>query len=106
MTSTYIELNPVRAGIVRDPADYPWSTFRLHLGLSSSQVPASLWTPNPWFLSLASHSTLRAKKYEAWMQLCLENNKKPLYAEKMDVLEKISLSYSKRLERPNRSRAI
>ena len=26
----YIELNPVRAGIVRDPADYPWSSYRVH----------------------------------------------------------------------------
>jgi putative transposase len=26
----YIELNPVRAGIVEDPADYPWSSFRHH----------------------------------------------------------------------------
>jgi putative transposase len=24
----YIELNPVRAGIVRHPADYPWSSYR------------------------------------------------------------------------------
>ncbi len=26
----YIELNPVRAGLVEDPADYPWSSFRHH----------------------------------------------------------------------------
>lgn len=26
----YIELNPVRAGIVTDPQDYPWSSFRHH----------------------------------------------------------------------------
>lgn len=26
----YIELNPVRAGIVRDPAEYPWSSYRVH----------------------------------------------------------------------------
>jgi putative transposase len=26
----YIELNPVRAGMVRDPADYPWSSYRHH----------------------------------------------------------------------------
>jgi putative transposase len=28
----YIELNPVRAGIVDDPAAYPWSSCRHHLG--------------------------------------------------------------------------
>lgn len=26
----YIELNPVRAGMVSDPADYPWSSYRYH----------------------------------------------------------------------------
>jgi putative transposase len=27
----YIELNPVRAGMVRHPADYMWSTYRVRL---------------------------------------------------------------------------
>ena len=26
----YIELNPVRAGMVSDPADYTWSSYRAH----------------------------------------------------------------------------
>lgn len=26
----YIELNPVRAGIVTDPGDYPWSSYKSH----------------------------------------------------------------------------
>ena len=26
----YIELNPVRAGIVNDPGDYKWSGYRTH----------------------------------------------------------------------------
>jgi putative transposase len=28
--SRYIELNPVRAGIVAHPGDYPWSSYRAH----------------------------------------------------------------------------
>lgn len=31
--SRYIELNPVRAGMVADPAEYPWSSYRHHVGL-------------------------------------------------------------------------
>jgi putative transposase len=31
----YIELNPVRAGMVSDPFDYPWSSCRAHAGLES-----------------------------------------------------------------------
>jgi putative transposase len=28
--SRYIELNPVRAGMVKNPADYPWSSYAFH----------------------------------------------------------------------------
>lgn len=31
--SRYIELNPVRAGICARPEDYPWSSYRHHIGL-------------------------------------------------------------------------
>ena len=31
--SRYIELNPVRAGMVSDPAEYRWSSYRHHIGL-------------------------------------------------------------------------
>lgn len=35
----YIELNPVRAGLVADPADYPWSSHRHHaLGAADALV--------------------------------------------------------------------
>jgi putative transposase len=31
--SRYIEMNPVRAGLVSDPAEYRWSSFAHHVGL-------------------------------------------------------------------------
>jgi putative transposase len=34
----YIELNPVRAGMVRDPSDYEWSSCRHYLGLRTDPV--------------------------------------------------------------------
>lgn len=44
----YIELNPVRAGMVSDPADYEWSSYRHHaLG-----VPDDLVTPHPLFMEM------------------------------------------------------
>ncbi len=36
--SRYIELNPIRAGLVADPADYRWSSYGHHVGLR----------PTPW----------------------------------------------------------
>ncbi len=33
LLTRYIHLNPVRAGIVRSPSDYKWSSYRIFLGL-------------------------------------------------------------------------
>jgi putative transposase len=40
--SAYIVLNPVRAGLVNDPADWPWSSYRASAGLI--RAPAFLET--------------------------------------------------------------
>lgn len=34
----YIHLNPVRAGLVKDPADYKWSSHRIYLGIEESDL--------------------------------------------------------------------
>ncbi len=34
----YIELNPVTAGLVENPGDYPWSSARAHLGLAADPI--------------------------------------------------------------------
>jgi hypothetical protein len=43
----YIALNPVRAGMVKFPQDWPWSSFRAIIGLDES--PA--WLSSDWLLS-------------------------------------------------------
>jgi putative transposase len=42
----YIHLNPVRAGIVKEPEGYPWSGHRTYLGLET--IP---WLTTDWVLS-------------------------------------------------------
>lgn len=34
----YVELNPVRAGMVTHPADYPWSSYRERMGLAAREL--------------------------------------------------------------------
>lgn len=34
----YIHLNPVRAGMVRAPQDYPWSSYRAYTGMESNPL--------------------------------------------------------------------
>lgn len=55
----YIELNPVRAGMTRDPLDYPWSSHRVN----ASALPSDLVTPHETFLTLAPEATNRAAAY-------------------------------------------
>jgi putative transposase len=46
----YIDLNPVRARMTDDPADYPWSNCPAHCGRRSD----AMLTPHPAYTALAS----------------------------------------------------
>ena len=57
----YIELNPVRAGIVRRPAQYPWSSYRANaLGEEDALV-----TPHPWYYALGRTPEARRAAWRA-----------------------------------------
>ena len=57
----YIELNPVRAQMVKDPGQYRWSSYRHNaLGQSDSRV-----TAHPQFLALDRDDALRQASYRA-----------------------------------------
>lgn len=67
VTTVYVELNPVLAGISSDAISYPWSTHRQHLGLEPHEpLLADLWTPSAWYLSLGSNAVDRAAAFEDW----------------------------------------
>ena len=55
----YIELNPVRAGMVTRPGDYRWSSFCAHaLG-----VNVSMWRAHPTYLGLGQTTRQRQERY-------------------------------------------
>ena len=57
----YIELNPVRAAMVTDPAHYPWSSYRCHaLG-----EPDRYLSPHPLYLGLGTDAPARQDAYRA-----------------------------------------
>ena len=57
----YIELNPVRAGIVAHPSEYPWSSYHAHArGLSDALV-----TEHPLYLGLGRTPEKRQAAYRA-----------------------------------------
>ena len=55
----YIELNPVRAGMVSDPADYTWSSYRAH----AFGHAARMWRPHPEYLALGKNRQTRLSVY-------------------------------------------
>ena len=55
----YIELNPVRAGIVRRAEDYPWSSHTAHI----SEVPSSLIVDHPLYVAMGKDAEERALAY-------------------------------------------
>lgn len=57
----YIELNPVRAGMVSDPGDYRWSSYSTH---AFGDRP-KLWTPHNLYTSLGATPEERQKSYRA-----------------------------------------
>ena len=55
----YIELNPVRAGMVRDPVEYAWSSHRFHAGGRED----SLLTPHRNYMALSADANRRCGSY-------------------------------------------
>lgn len=56
----YIELNPVRAGLVKDPADYAWSSYRAN----TMGQAVKMWTPHENYLALGNNQERRQMAYQ------------------------------------------
>jgi putative transposase len=68
----YIELNPVRAGMLADPAGYRWSSYRANaLG-----QPDALVTAHPLYLALGADDDARRAAYRELFRGALDD--KPL----------------------------
>lgn len=67
--SRYIELNPVRAGMVRRPEEYPWSSVRANaLG-----KPNALITPHTLYTALGRSATERQAAYQGLLRTALDD---------------------------------
>lgn len=60
----YIELNPVRAGLVVAPEQYRWSSYRTKMGIEA----ANGLDADPCYLSLGPTAEERAERYAAWVR--------------------------------------
>ena len=60
----YIELNPVRAGMVAAPEDYPWSSHRRN-ALGEGGANADWLTPHEEYIRLGLDDLARQEAYRA-----------------------------------------
>jgi len=58
----YIEMNPVRAGMVQHPHDYRWSSYRYN----AEGEPNPLITPHDIYTQFGDTPSARQKAYVAW----------------------------------------
>ena len=59
----YVELNPVRADLVKSPEDYPWSSYRARVGLDA--LP---WLDeDPCYTGLGLTPAERRSRYAQWV---------------------------------------
>jgi putative transposase len=55
--SRYVHLNPVRAGMVKRPEQYPWSSYRGYIGNTEENG----WVESAWVLSQFGGNLIKAK---------------------------------------------
>ncbi len=67
----YIELNPVRAGLVRRPGDYRWSSY----GANAAGRRDALISPHPHYLALGRDPDLRCAAYRRSVDACLHERR-------------------------------
>jgi putative transposase len=84
----YIELNPVRAGMVSSPDQYRWSSY----ATNAHGIPNALLTAHSAYEALAEQSDLRARAYK---DLCM-SAPAPLIVEEIRTATRIGCVAGKR----------
>lgn len=64
----YIEMNPLRAGLVTDPSQYRWSSY----GANAIALPDPLVTPHERYLALGATREARTTAYRALFNQSLD----------------------------------
>jgi putative transposase len=106
IVTAYIHANPVRAGIVDDALEYRWSTHALHAGDHLREERwTTLWTPSPWYESLADTPWQRAERYLVAYNEFLRLKAEPEHVTEVQIIEAGSTQRDYYLRRPNVSRA-
>ena len=67
----YLELNPVQAGLVKDPQTHAWSSYRTYAEGAENPV----LTPNPLYATLGASAQERQERYRQFAREMLEQQR-------------------------------
>ncbi len=65
--SRYIEMNPVRADIVKEPEDYKWSSYRYKIEQEKGNILVDS-DRDPVYMSLGKNDIERQRSYQKWFK--------------------------------------
>ena len=75
----YVELNPVRAGIVDRPGKFRWSSYRRRAGLEWNE-----WLDrDPAYMALGGNTEMRQRRYREWMRQSVSEDGNSLMRESL-----------------------
>lgn len=107
--SRYVELNPVRAGMVATPAEYPWSSYTLR----SAREGAGRLDADPCYLALGEDAASRAASYAAFVRGALDLDENAFIREAVSrnqltgdesFIADVAARFGRRVERRGRGR--
>ena len=81
----YVELNPVRAAMVAAPGDWPWSSYRAHVGQAA--VPVWLGSQDLWGYLIGTNAeseSNQARAQRAYAELVAAGHGVALWAERLN----------------------
>lgn len=70
----YVELNPVRAGMVAKPQNYRWSSY----GAKTGRVPEELVDYDECYMALATDAEGRRNAYQSWVTAGVSSDEKDI----------------------------
>ena len=105
----YVELNPVRAGMVASPGQYRWSSFRAKAGLESQE-----WLDaDPVYRGLGKDVEERRDRYRTWVKETIPEGEWELFRQAVQrgqltgsarFAKEIAVKVGRRLEQRGRGR--
>lgn len=70
----YIEANPVRAGLVKKPEDWKWSSYNFYAHGKCDKLIEKIIDPDPFYIALADEPNKRQELYRARVETVLQES--------------------------------